>query len=145
MERLTDNTNYCSSWSDCEMAEGKCVFYGNCYDRKIYNKLREYEDLEEQGLLLKLPCKVGDKVYILDDIVDIDKCKNCDFYYWGGMGDYPACNKTKRGFRAVDCIELKEEAISFKNILYCLGNDVFGKNVFLTKAEAEKALEEMEK
>lgn len=31
---------------------------------KIVNKLKEYEDLEEQGKLLKLPCKVGDTVYI---------------------------------------------------------------------------------
>ena len=31
----------------------------------IYEKLRKYEDVEEQGLLLKLPCKVGDTVYAL--------------------------------------------------------------------------------
>ena len=38
--------------------------YGNNQD--IYNAiavLEEYEDLEEQGLMLKLPCKVGDTVY----------------------------------------------------------------------------------
>lgn len=28
---------------------------------------REYKDLEEQGLLLRLPCKVGDEVYIVGD------------------------------------------------------------------------------
>ncbi len=28
-------------------------------------KLSDYEDLEEQGLLLKLPCKVGTKVYCI--------------------------------------------------------------------------------
>ena len=27
------------------------------------HKLKKYEDLEEQGLLLRLPCKMGDKVY----------------------------------------------------------------------------------
>ena len=27
------------------------------------NKLAEYEDLEEHGLMIKLPCKVGDKYY----------------------------------------------------------------------------------
>jgi hypothetical protein len=27
-------------------------------------KLAEYEDAEEQGLLIKLPCKVGDTVYV---------------------------------------------------------------------------------
>lgn len=30
---------------------------------KLADKLREYEDLEEQGLLIRLPCKVGDVVY----------------------------------------------------------------------------------
>lgn len=29
------------------------------------DKLAEYEDLEENGLLLKLPCKAGDTVYIV--------------------------------------------------------------------------------
>lgn len=31
----------------------------------IYKKLATYEDAEEQGLLVRLPCKVGDKVYLL--------------------------------------------------------------------------------
>ena len=36
----------------------------SCYStRKIIEKLAEYEDLEEQGLLLRLPCKVGSTVY----------------------------------------------------------------------------------
>ena len=30
---------------------------------KLAKKLAEYEDLEEQGLLLRLPCKVGDTLY----------------------------------------------------------------------------------
>lgn len=35
------------------------------YGRKetAYKKLAEYEDAEEQGLLLRLPCKVGDTIY----------------------------------------------------------------------------------
>ena len=36
----------------------------SCYStRKIIERLAEYEDLEEKGLLLRLPCKVGDTVY----------------------------------------------------------------------------------
>lgn len=31
-----------------------------------YHKLAEYEDLEKQGKLLKLPCKVGDRIYRVD-------------------------------------------------------------------------------
>lgn len=29
----------------------------------VYYKLKEYEDLEEKGLLIKLPCEIGSKVY----------------------------------------------------------------------------------
>lgn len=32
---------------------------------QMAEKLEEYEDLEEQGKLLKLPCKAGQKVYLL--------------------------------------------------------------------------------
>lgn len=31
----------------------------------MFEKLAEYEDLEEQGLLLKLPCKVGTPVWTI--------------------------------------------------------------------------------
>ena len=75
MDRLTDNQDYCTSWSDCEMPEGKCVFLENCYDRKIYNKLREYEVLEEQGMLLRLPFSVGTRVYeIVEDCTNEFSC-----------------------------------------------------------------------
>ena len=31
----------------------------------VLQKLADYEDLEEQGRLIKLPCKVGDTVYLI--------------------------------------------------------------------------------
>lgn len=34
--------------------------------REVLNKLAEYEDLEEQGKLLELPCAVGDRIYVID-------------------------------------------------------------------------------
>lgn len=69
MSRLTTSQNYCD---DCDFGREKECFFDdkekfNCKDKQIYEKLREYEDLEEQGLLLKLPCKIGDKVYIIID------------------------------------------------------------------------------
>lgn len=33
------------------------------YWLKVYFKLKEYEDAEEQGLLARLPCKIGDVLY----------------------------------------------------------------------------------
>lgn len=32
----------------------------------LEKELQEYRQLDEQGLLLKLPCKVGDTIYLLD-------------------------------------------------------------------------------
>lgn len=49
------------------------------YWLKACFKLKDYEDLEKQGRLLKLPCKVGDDVYYILGIPNktpcaIDKC-----------------------------------------------------------------------
>lgn len=35
---------------------------------RLAEKLKEYEDLEEQGLLLRLPCKVGDTFWELNEV-----------------------------------------------------------------------------
>ena len=40
--------------------------------RKVLQKLADYEDLEEQGLLLKLPCRVGDIIYEVDESILLD-------------------------------------------------------------------------
>ncbi len=43
--------------------------YVNCDEGYCaMEKLAEYEDLEEQGKLLKLPCAVGDMVYTLNPL-----------------------------------------------------------------------------
>lgn len=31
---------------------------------RLAEKLKYYEDLEEQGRLIKLPCKVGDRIFL---------------------------------------------------------------------------------
>lgn len=71
----------CSTYCDlCSQGGGNCE-----YVSEMIKKLAEYEAAEEEGRLLVLPCKVGDKVYIIDDIdysyerdsvvtgIDIDK------------------------------------------------------------------------
>ena len=85
------------------------------------NKLREYEDAEEQGLLLRLPCKVGSTVYYIDDYeIYSDK---------------------------VDSINIRKENEEY---IFCIAfmdyrADDFGKTVFLTREEAEAKLAEMQK
>lgn len=129
MERLTGIISYCS-FTYCDN-EGKCKIENVCYDKQLYEKLKNYEDLEEQGRLIKLPCKVGDTVYVIssrcngeeidDEWCKTHDCDNCAFVY---------------------------ETKATKYLLYQLwkGNNktyIFGKTIFLTKAEAEKALAEM--
>lgn len=48
--------------------------------RMILEKLADYEDLEEQGRLVKLPCKVGDTVYhvVQGRIVEVS---NVDLFF----------------------------------------------------------------
>lgn len=49
----------CSSYCDnCSKGTGDCNTM-----KKMINRLAELEDLEEQGLLVRLPCKVGDTMY----------------------------------------------------------------------------------
>lgn len=131
MERLTRTSD-----------SGEVAFtfdlYINCLPseaKKILNlatKLKEYEDLEEQGRLIKLPCKVGDVVYaycdefgILEYEVDsivIDKhiTYQCSAYS-EPIGDCPS-----------ECLDVIEPDIS-----------EFGKTTFLTKSEAEAKLKEL--
>ena len=40
--------------------------------KNMINRLAELEDLEEQGLLVRLPCKVGDIVYVDSAILPIE-------------------------------------------------------------------------
>jgi hypothetical protein len=63
MGRLTKEFTSCEYCEDVD-----CTGYKNsCIHRKVYEKLAHYEDLEEQGRLIELPCKVGDTVYVIDD------------------------------------------------------------------------------
>ena len=70
-ERLTkhgktthENGICCTHFSgeECVKLQGDCS-NGCLWEEKVWEKLAHYEDLEEQGRLIKLPCKIGDTVY----------------------------------------------------------------------------------
>ena len=100
------------------------VFYCNLWAMAdLRERLKEYEDLEEQGKLLKLPCAVGDAVYSLDRFCGgyssdcpSRPCESCEDYQ----------------------LEIYDGKFKLSDI-----ND-FGKTVFLTRQEAEDKLAEME-
>lgn len=85
MERLTERYDGTVMVKGC----GSNCKYGFIHCRKedwencktiddVIDKLAEYEDAEEQGLLLRLPCKVGDIIYqiwYVDDKPEIAEMK----------------------------------------------------------------------
>lgn len=78
MERLTVNDldKVCyDPWELCGMdcyCTKSCHELGGCAKGcqipKMYRKLAEYENLEEQRKLMKLPCAVGDTVYRMNPV-----------------------------------------------------------------------------
>ena len=85
-----------------------------------YKKLAEYEDLEEQGLLLRFPVPIGTTIYKFE----------------------PLAKGTKRYIETtVTRYEIFGDSIWF-TFANGLGRNIedFGKSVFLTQAEAEKKL-----
>ena len=120
MERLTQRN------SDGTIGISELRYYNYNDFQKMAQKLAEYEDLEEQGLLLRLPCKVGDTIWYVDEDDDdypikleidtISRNDNNDIWYYSYDDVYG-----KFGFIDSD----------------------FGKTVFLTQAEAEEKLKEM--
>ena len=88
----------------------------------VYFKLKYYEDLEEQGRLVKLPCKKGDTVY--------------NITWWDDVQE-KVLVKGKSYYRTVHKNKVTKSTFSYLDI------DEFGKTVFLTKAEAEAKLKEL--
>ena len=97
----------------------------------VMNALAEYEDLEEQGLLVRLPCKVGDTVYRVN-----------------AGAKQPIIPMTVSEIRFL-CYK-NEHAVRFDTIgkedmgESCYRLEDIGRIVFLTREEAEKKLEDIQ-
>ena len=90
------------------------------------------------------PCKVGDTVYRLDDLVLKSDCEECE-HFEEGWYDCPCeCAKTRSTKKHHKCIEIKEDVVSQRWLLHYLSFELIGKTVFLTREEAEAALAERE-
>jgi len=124
---------------------------------KWLEQLKEYEDLEEQGRLIKLPCKVGDTYYSIE--VNTGSCEECVHFQRGYYCDDWCTNNNVRDDNGDMLINPQYSDKAFcKNHFYeinkcCFDNvdDIFnlrkclGKTIFLTKSEAEQKLKEMER
>ena len=94
---------------------------------KIANRLAEYEDMEEQGLLLRLPCKVGATLYHA----------SCAF---NRVDEYTVLSISMLLSPSVSRMEIN--AVNHRGAVLPFDVSDFGKTVFLTREAAEKALED---
>ena len=125
MERLTEKDQYSQDYkiqaknlnSHCVAidAKGYMTYYGQHID-----KLAEYENLEEQGRLIKLPCKVGDTIY------GLHKAMVCEL-----------------NTETIGISKMPSGEILYLIDGWELDKGDFGKTVFLTKSEAEAKLKEL--
>ena len=121
MDRLTERTG-----------EGQAIprmDLKNNGHQRCMERLAEYEDLEEQNRLLKLPCAVGDEFYCI----------------WRNKGQNPI---QKMQVKKIEIHERKGiviqmEFVGNRGCLFRFYEDDFGKTVFLTKEAAEAVLKEM--
>jgi hypothetical protein len=94
-------------------------------------ELKEYEELEEQGLLLKLPCKIGDYIYVLEDVY--------------GKGELEITEYRIECMRTGDNTSLTFDALEHEECLeFTFESMDIGRTVFLSYAEAEQELKRME-
>lgn len=119
----------CSICWNCNIPPRECKYIDG-----VLKKLANYEDLEEQGRLIKLPCKVGDTVWDND---------------YGRPYAY-----TITAFSFGECEGYICEPVTTKEVVFYYANSSgsitgsfaeseIGKSVFLSKSEAEAKLKEL--
>ena len=105
------------------------LFYRNLWAMAdLREKLKYYEDAEEQGLLLRLLCKVGDMVYCIEDK-----------QVWCCTIEKIAISKNNGTWIEISFPEEMPDLASME-----FYPNAIGKTVFLTREEAEAKLKEME-
>lgn len=146
MERLTFDGNFCDI---AQCRDQPCPYNGACSQRKVWERLKAYEDTgleptvcadyktfedeaiskgvpfkriielmdaDKDGRVVVLPCKVGDTVYLI--VTKRARTYTPEFKF------------------------IKKSRLTFLNMERILQD--FGKTAFLTREEAEKALEVIE-
>ncbi len=107
------------------------LFYRNLWAMAdLREKLKDYEDLEEQGRLLKLPCKVGDKIY------SIYRC------FDDGVQELIVKEIHMHSYTPTKTILYIEFESDDQRCCGKLRAEELGRTLFLAKGEAEEKLKE---
>lgn len=108
-----------SGWSEDELLQPKKKPL-KMSKAEMTKEIKYWRNLEEQGLLLKLPCKVGDILWWIDAYGDLKKSEVNSMFIERGI-----------------------DGIVIETLICNINANEIGKTVFLTKEEAEAALERM--
>lgn len=140
MERLTKK--FTDGGAYCEEIENVGIEGINAptYVGKAVDKLADYEDAEEQGLLKMLPCGIGDDVYFIPSKVNFDL---------NILHHHEEINRvyhqkveliifTKDGWY-IECDKDREYGTGLVHV-----DSYYKETWFLTKEEAEQALKKIE-
>lgn len=107
-------------------AMGKAIAEITEFDGLPIDRLRELAEADRAGRLVVLPCKVGGEVYsTLDDLGRLHQCR----------ATYVLLNEKPY----LNTVAL--EPVDYEGSQYGASFGAFGQTVFLTREEAEKALE----
>ena len=136
MDRLTKKIAFPDGTCTYDFANGKANEFLTDHEkgvRALFERLAQYEDLEEQGRLIELPCKVGTKVwYIFGQ--KIYECEVVEVIVESGLIYYNVRNSD------FSIIENRPATI-----FHSLPKLMFEAYCFFTKEEAEEKLEEYKK
>ena len=141
----------------------KCPYETDCSQKQVWERLKAYEDTglspiaceesakiekglseggysisrmvelmcaDKEGRVVVLPCKVGDILWITGSIRRLYSAKVRTFFI-----GHPSCVRWEDNDGGIQMIRTTECDVPMRD---------FGKTVFLTREEAEKALAEME-
>ena len=115
MSRLTDKSSYCfvtcaDDYKGTESIGENCKLYKACFERKMYDKLKHYEDLEEAGRLIE----IDDSLPARDELDRCTHrhCNNCDKYRLE-LQLYKDNDKRIKGMTGMDMAEASARFTSY--------------------------------
>lgn len=118
---------------DCKEWNGNRTHCANICSKPYaaWDGFNRYMELEEQGLLIRLPVPIGVSVYILDYTFECKLDYKCDDPCEFKCNDDIFCEHEYKKYR------IREAKFKYEMLEY------IGKTAFLTREEAEAALERM--
>lgn len=103
--------------------------YGYSY---IYKRLYELENKIESGLLIELPCKLGSTIYYIEYFCDYKGCSSNEQMFCCGCKEM--IERERKGEKYI----IGQKKFELKDL------DKINKNFFVTKAEAEAKIKELQ-